>query len=685
MIDVGKYWEPTAHVKLMRVPWDGKYSDVIDWRSRDRDEWFAAQNGITLDSVAYHRTGTVIRVNLPYPAAYTYNYLYVYDEEVPTTKSSNGPFFYFITNAEYVNPSTTAFTLQLDVWTTYIPTTTLQRGFLERGHLPMADTSATSDANIPMALAQYMDVNEGIDVGAEFRTYEVASFTLQTDSSGDYHDDWVVIMSTADLAKDPGTVQSPTLETAPGAIASGVYSGSSIYLVSRDQFTAFVGSCSSYTWVAQCIVSITVVPYAAVDSSNLSEVSLFGSSNLKAYQLPTSAGTDGTLSASIDIAKVSGQGWDAQTQAYSGLRKLWAYPYTVIELTAYGGQSVFLKPQLLPKNVTELHFLAEVVMPFARIGIYPQGYGQQAGQDKTYTISYRNADDNAGVTTIPYGDFLDTCLWVADLPQWSIVNNSYITYLASTTHTRAYNYQSADWALRSSNMSTDTSYALASKSLDTTKNLQRANMIAQGVGMVTGAVGSMVSRDWGGALSGVINDGTSMLLNNYSNQQNNALSQYTMDANRDLANSLSQGNYDLAVAGIQAGVQDAALSSPSTVGSMGGEGFRYAHGLLFAGSIKYKRVSDDAIVRAGQYFKRFGYKVDRYVSIPQDHLNIMTRFTYWKFIDLQLTSAQADEGSKDVIRAIFAQGVTVWDDPAMIGRVMIQYNDVNEDRKGAYL
>lgn len=158
-----------------------------------------------------------------------------------------------------------------------------------------------------------------------------------------------------------------------------------------------------------------------------------------------------------------------------------------------------------------------------------------------------------------------------------------------------------------------------------------------------------------------------------------------MDTNRDLANSLSQGNYDLAVAGIEAGVQDAALSSPSTVGSMGGEGFRYAHGLLFSGAIKYKRISDDAIIRIGQYFKRFGYKVNRYVTIPQNFLNVMTRFTYWKFLDLQMTSAQADEGSKDVIRAIFAQGVTVWDDPNMIGRVMIQYNNVNTDREGVYL
>lgn len=714
MIDYGKYWAPDAVVGLCRVPWDSKYQDVVDWQT-DGDvlNYFyetkdhASRISRSFSATAYHRTGGVLTLDIPYDECYTYNYVVVDSGSVPTNSAStfnHKHFYYFITNVAYQNPATSVLTLQLDVWTTFAPSMQLSTGFLDRGHVMMADRQANQAANVPSILASYYEVPEGIDTGSEFRNYATVPFSLQSYDGETPKDDWVIVMSTAKLDEDFGTIDNPKLQTAGGDIACGVFSGANIYAVPRSSFRAFITVLSSYSWVAQCIISITTAPHFIVgDLGDDMKFNLGGQprDGVTCYYVSgavfndTYTSTTISLNQKIEMSEITDDGWSARTAPYKDLKKLWAYPYSAVQLTAYAGNEVNLKPQLFAGNETSLSCFGEFVQPFAQVAVFPWGYGAGvtmgdsqpgASNQHQYQLTYLNAaSDSAETMTAPYGDFLQSALWISDFPQWSIVNNSYTTYLASTAHTRAYQYDSAAWSLKSADMSRRNTYDIAQQSLATTKYNQETGYIQSVGNGIIGAVSQLGTGNVLGAVGSLGGTAINTMAQYDVNQANNQLAQYVMDANNDLAASVNQGNYDNAVQGIQAGINDAALNPPSSVGQMGGAGMKYAFGLLFSGAIRYMRVGDDAIIRAGQYFKRYGYKTLRYVNIPQGSLNVMNHFTYWKFADLAIQSAMADETSKDALRGIFAKGVTVWKDPQEIGRILPQDNAVDESKMGSYL
>lgn len=760
MIEHGTYWAPDAEVTLMRVPWDSNYTDVIDWEDADtRNGWFERHKaeGLTLDNPsAYHRTGTQLRIDVPYRDCYTYNYVHVHNGSMPTTETGARDFFYFVTRFDMTNPAVTTLTLQLDVWTTYWVTSMVQTGFLVRGHLAQANKAALDDSNVPLALSRYYEAPEGLDTGTEFQPYLEQTFTLQsgTDDDGNtgYFDDWVVIVSTASLLSDPGTMENPSLKTAVGQTYDGVISGCGVYCLRAKDFQSAMAYMSDYSWVSQCIVSITTVPWAMIgDIDPYVEGNLLGHGPVL-WRIDKANHGEQDTGLSIDMSRVSGNGWDSAIAPYQDLRKLWEYPYSCIQLTNHSGQVLNLKPQLLGGNSVALKMLSVALQPFTRCAVFPEFYGNPAAANATVSVVYSNAD-NAGSTAyggsgeewhslaIPYGDFLQTALWFTDFPQWSIVNNSYITYMASNANTIRYNYSSAEWANTSSKMGNQLTYDIAQNNLglqnqqvadyyqamyngstsgfgyqgdylSVTQQRQQMSDLSSIGNSAANALAPGATESLGGpaavaanlvpvainAVSALVNDYTQSNANqaNFETQRNVALlnaNQAIARGNQSFANAtqakqvadqIADGNKDIAIQGIQAGLQDAALTPPSTSGQMGGNGFRYATGMMFSGVIKYMRVSDDAIIRAGQYFRRFGYAVNRYVTVPTQKMNVCRYFSYYKFLDIELVNAYADESAKSTIRGILYSGVTIWGDPANIGRVSCVGNTVRSDRIAEY-
>ena len=74
------------------------------------------------------------------------------------------------------------------------------------------------------------------------------------------------------------------------------------------------------------------------------------------------------------------------------------------------------------------------------------------------------------------------------------------------------------------------------------------------------------------------------------------------------------------------------------------------------------------MAKLGDYFKRWGYTVNRYIDVPND-LRVCSPCSYWRFAEVYLECARADETDKDRIRAILQQGTTVWAEPSQIGKV----------------
>lgn len=744
MIDHGEYWSPNATVTLYRVPWDSGYSDVVDWKSEaHRNAWFNAQSDkyeFANDS-AYHRTGSQLRVDMPYPEAYGWNYVHVHNGDIADTSKVPTDFYYFIQNATMTNPAVTKFDLMLDVWTTYEPTTSLVGGYVTRSHLPMVDLDANSDDNVPIALNTYFSQSEGLNVGTEFQTYAIDQ--TRFDDARDFGDSYspsfndshyfAVITSTADLTANMGSISNPNLKTATGTQGEGLVGGSSTYVMRIEDFLTFMRDMSGYSWVSQCITGITIVPAGFIDLrfSVTGETAAIANSDVRCAYIGALDGAPRQVG-SISMSKISDEGWNARTEKYKDLRKLWAYPYSCVTLDNFEGSVLALKPQLLADDETALDVMSTALPPFTRAAVFPWGYGGNSPDVTTvqkpsgYGVDASGKDDSLSYD-MPMGDVLQSALWYSDFPQVSLVNNNYITYMASNANRIQWRYDSAQWAYTAAMNSANaglgiaaTNQAASTTAYDNAIRNQRLANSAKGTGIALGTLGdvgqTLLSGITGaaagaaggapgivaGAVTGLAPGAISTITGTSSSVNSLEIARQQTENNTDTYNALlsamgtnallsydnaqknALGNRDNAIAGTQAAVADAALTPPSTVGQMGGNGFMFSWGLLFCMWTRYMRVSDDAIIRAGQYFRRFGYAVNRYMRFPTSQLNVCRYFSYYKVMDMNIPKSRADEATRGVIRDIFERGVTVWSDPAQIGSVDTADNVPNHDMDGRY-
>lgn len=289
--------------------------------------------------------------------------------------------------------------------------------------------------------------------------------------------------------------------------------------------------------------------------------------------------------------------------------------------------------------------------------------------------------------------------------------------MASNAHTRQYSYNSAEWTLTSSNRGLATTLEneqqvmatqnanqqldfqlqqskLEEKAGDLTTDyisdtLQAAISGATSGGLVGGVVGAVGAGVGGGiGLYNSIKAATDALkvaqnISTATLRNNQALAYGTTARNIELASYINSGNYYNTIQGIEAGYADAALIPPSTVANSGGDGFRYGIGLLFSFTIRYKRITDDALIRCAQFFRRFGYRINQYMMMPR-YLNFCELYTYWKCQEIYIESINADETERDAMRGIMCRGTTIWGNPANIGTTSIMSNTVRSERMGAY-
>lgn len=694
-------WPEGTHVTLMNVPWDEAYRDVVAWSSAsERDAWLDSRTDAMLGSTVtftYLWPNQPVSVPIPYSSCYRFNYCVVdnpaqhVDDEGPLRR-----YCYFVTGVEYLSPQASRLTLQLDVMTTYAGQIELGRAFVERGHIAMANSNARGTMT-GEKLREYLALPEGLDVGSTYLSCHKEFFQLNASSSLPDSRDMIVIVSTADLTTSPGTVSEPALKSAGGGFVDRLPSGCSVYAMDAALFETFMLTAANYTWVTQCIVCIYAFPRKFLHLAE-EPVAAFGNSSLKVlYPLVTPSAIH-PFDTTSDVGETDA--FSPLVEAYGSdgdIHKLLCYPFSVIELSAFEGSSVFLRPELVSGGTLSLKAIWCSLMPFARVGIWPEGYANSGGDSFSYTYASLYGDE--ALRTIEPGDFLDTALWLSDFPQFSIVNNNYLTVLASSAHTRAYNYQSAGWMLDRANMQAETAHTNAMMSANTYSASQQAaaeaTMRNALIGLIPGAGQQVASGNVGEAaafmgmpsgaahastkgtaslalslLGGVANlatTGSNLVAqgtiagNNLSNMRN------TADRNLDLANAVAQGDYENRVASIDASVQDAALTPPSTVGQMGGNGFNWSNGLIGV-QVSWKVCAGASRAAVADYFRRYGYAVRRWLDTGTvRHMLCMEHFAYWKLLETYVIAAPANESERQTIRGVFEKGVTLWDAPESIG------------------
>lgn len=145
-----------------------------------------------------------------------------------------------------------------------------------------------------------------------------------------------------------------------------------------------------------------------------------------------------------------------------------------------------------------------------------------------------------------------------------------------------------------------------------------------------------------------------------SNQLSSAVSQ----ANYGLADYAAQGDYQNAIAGINAQVQQMQLTPPTTSGALGGDMFNLSNGIMGV-LVRFKTCAPSALRAAGEYMLRYGYFVQRFVTPPAS-LECMEKFTFWQMQEAYVRGTLPEE-YRLTIKGMFERGVTVWNRPEYIG------------------
>ena len=685
-------WPVGTEVTLMQVPWDANYRDIVIWDNvQQRNDYLDAQaisgTGWRSKRFSYCRPNEPISVPVPYSAAYKYNYVVVQNPMQPVDGEEQPlKLCYFILSTDYVAPGTTQLTLQLDVIQTYQFGVRLGSMFVERGHMGVSNAVFKDGVHNLQGqyLRKYLNVPEGLDIGDSYVMANHEWYPLTDAVTGDIGK--IIIISSADLAADPGTVDNPNLNVADGQEADGIPSGCNVYSMDLSTFKAVLNAMKEKSWVAQCIQSVSTFP-ARLLSAGV-DVELFGNSGVTMQFIGETDTLELPLKTYATTGNIYQQLSNGVPDGYHDLYKAYTYPYSVIELTAYNGNSVFVKPELVYGNTLALTVIGCAVAPFARIGVFPTNYGYafEGGQPvnhNRYSWCGFDGSDHTGV--IPSGDFLDSCLWLADFPQFSIVNSNYITYLASTAHTRAYQYESAGWQNAKSNAASDLAYtqAMNQTALNEANRYdqgpigapQIANYAGQAIGAIEGGLNRLTGQPAVSSnevtLAGAANYLAQRQTGNLAFNATQDLSRQVAGQNLDYAKYAARGDYANQIAAINATVQDAALQAPSTVGQMGGQGFMWKNGLVgFA--VNYKTAGGAAMRTVCDFWARYGYKIQRFYNFENANmsaLKVMNHFSYWKVSETYITCAKANEAEKDAIRGVLEKGVTVWGNPSEIGNI----------------
>jgi hypothetical protein len=700
-------WSANSTVSLHNVPWNSDYRDIVKFADQNAlDNYLDNLSGpsVAISGLTYLKMNRPIRLDLPFNAVNKYNYLRAFNPAQPVPGGdSPRAFYYFITDVNYVGANCTEVMVQLDVWQSFGFGVSFGNCYIEQGHIGIANQNAMSDFG-----RDYLTVPEGLDVGGEYiiaeqwKRFIASARGSGQNGSGALYSIMITTIVSWDVS-DFGTKENPNLITAKGSSMENLPNGAEIYVIQDlDSFRVVMDFFSDKPWITEGIVSIQAIPDISVYGLPTEKTLLIGG------RAVMKAGV-GTLHNHVEL--LAGHWRDGivlgPNNRYAWLKKFLTYPYSVLELTSYQGAPIMIKPESWNDPNAAIVEVPHFAGSGSRIMFYPFRYN--ASSDTPNVIDHpEDGQDNYGIIN-DGGEFYDVATGIFNFPTFSIVNNQYINYMASNKNTIAYQHQSAEWSQQRALMSNDvaanqatssmnTNAALTNNSVDAMRQstiLQNESGAARAIqGMTTGAVMTAGNMAMGGpvgsavgASSAIVNSAVSQAIDmNQRNQQfgitagasirgtnlQNENAQFQRDTNKNLADAVAHGDYANQIAGINARVQDAKMIQPTTAGQIGGESFTLAT-YKWGYDLKLKMLQGGAMNIIGEYWLRYGYKINRFAHMPAD-LQVMTNFTYWKLKETYITSFSGPEKFKQAIRGIFEKGVTVWRDPANIGTLDIGTN-----------
>lgn len=681
-------WTPNTEVTLTSVPWNGDYRDIVRFSGHGAlNAYIEGRPHETITEMSYHKVNQPVKLSVPFNTAFKYNYLRAFNPAQPIEGDMPRYFYYFVVDVVYINPGTTEFIVQLDMWQTFGYGIKFGNCYVERGHIGVANSQQNMNFG-----RDYLTVPEGLDIGGE---YEIAGQWTQDLGSARNRENGfsVIVVSTISLADDAGDVDDPKFTTGRGSAFENLPNGAEAYLFpSPERLRDFLNAYAEKPWVTQGIISIQAIPVYLRYNLPVIPVEIGGVNFFK-----LGAGTPATKT--VQAASNWRERARTHLDRYRNLTKFLTFPYTFLEMTSYNGTPLVIKPESWSSPNGEVVEVVHFAQPSPRIMFYPYRYN--AGTKPDGTPSVDPEFDSTGVVN-DGGEFMDMSTGIYNMPTFSLTNNSYIGFMASNLHSISFQHQSADWSQQKAYLGAETAFSQASAGIGLTNDLSQqgighsrrqseitnqATALHGVLGATTGALGALGAGSPGGAISSIVSNGVGAAININSNNQSmlnstglaagttasqTANQAYNRDTNWAYADAAAQGDYSNAIAGIQAKVQDAKLMQPSVSGQVGGEAFNLAQ-YKWGYDIKLKMIQGAARQMIGEFWLRYGYAVSRFTKMPADFM-VMEKFTFWKLKESYITASACPEAYKQGIRGIFENGVTVWRNPDDIGTIDIADN-----------
>lgn len=713
-------WPTESQVTLYRVAWDSDYRDVVRFEDEaERRAYFdrLEYDFIHLDKMTYCKPGQPVKINIPYSSAYKYNYLVVENPYLPVPgEAEPRRFYYFIDSVQYGTPNTTILNLSLDVFQTYLFDFDLGYCFIERGHLPVKLFEDFGEFDWANA-RRYLTVPEGLDLGNEYMVADVdyrdltkrdidperypeEVTVLDMIESGTIKPWVIIIMSTTRLDAEPGNETAPKLETAQGNYVDGLNGGAAIYMIQPSDISRAFKLLSNKPWVSSGIINVTAFPAALINASKVLE--LYGMETQYEYErhwllnAPDDVAivTDFNSESDRVFSRIAGgyesvESWMRECLKHSvgdaaaKWSKLLTYPFATIEISPRCGQPLVLKPELLNTRKLDMNIISCCSPAHMRAALYPRFYGARDAESQklfdvtTLHTTYRVEDGSSAAPDLdsPSANdrgFMEKCaIWFDNFPKFSLVNDSYIMYLASGANSRRWSYESAGWGRDKTTASANLSNMQTLQNIELARqNQMMSNLFNIGSSTAQGAISGAVAGPVGagvGAASSLASSAVNAAFDTMQNERSWALQESQSEANLAISMWAAQGDYQQSIAAINAATQDAAITQPSAIGADGGNGFALANAMM-GFSVQVKMPKPEALAIIANYFGRYGYAFHEFTK-PPANLHCMKHFTYWKMQDVYLECAEADEGVKQALRGIFQRGVTVWHDPDEIGLI----------------
>lgn len=465
-------WTPNTSLKLCRVPWDASYRDIVRFASREAQwEWFGGLDGVECRPATMHIFGAPVRVDMPFSQASNYNYL-VAVNDYPGLESVRA-WYYFIESVEYVNAHTTQLTLMLDVWQSFQHDVTFGSCYVTRGHIGVANERQWDDYG-RTALA----LPEGLDTGAETvvasQSYKslISSKPAQPGFNSPTLDYGVIVVATTDLEASGGSAEKPSLKTAQGSQFENQSNGAGIYYFdTADDFTRIMQAGSSFPWVTQGITAIYAVPKISADyiaDAGREVTQFFGNGTAgvvkgHVYTFMWEARSDNRYDDIVSIGNFR-DNFNIPSR-YRNLRKLWCYPYSIVECSCLNGSNVIYRPEDIQSDDLVIRETWNYAPPSPRLNFYPVDYN--AGGAATVD----SPSGNGAGLPIDGGEMLNVSFGITNFPQFMVVNNGAALAMANSAYSRAYAEQSAGWAQQKATMGAENTLSQAGMSIRTQQEM----------------------------------------------------------------------------------------------------------------------------------------------------------------------------------------------------------------------